>query len=1598
MNTLKKLFSIFLVTALSLQAILLAPHSDVNVQGASSEFTLSALPTPRNEVMFDEATTSVVGTSEEFIAAYTDATPPSTHRIVLANSITFSPEDVQQLHTYSLDRDLQIDGTDAKHTLSFSQTQESSIFQLSSANTEHTLHLKNLQFERTKGNKQKAFLSSGSQAWDIIFENVSNTSGIQFENILQMNADTSLYFRGENGPFLHTREFALGVGRVVFEDESHFDGTNAPSQSNAVFSDTNGGGEVYFGKESTVKIQGQRGASVFYRFKTIDLYPSSNVELSKTNDMHGVMNSASEAVQTYRIDAGARFVLKNGSGPALDDYAKKIDVQTNPGATVELVGNAKDAYGIVTFNNKDSRLSLNQPAYYNIQNMAKDYPALYIKTEAAVPAFSFKETNIGFWALGTLGTSAPTLPSPFGNVSLYAGNGVQLDGTSSSISTLPGGYSTKKYSRIAYSVPPTIEVQDQRVGVQRTKALAYTATPEDGIVTFVSKHPEIVSVDAKGNITGVSKGTGTVVVRLENKEHAIIEKEVDITVTNDMPVLEVPSFTRIPVGSSFDAYEDVHVQDEEDGTLRDQLSISGAPSGAEAGVYQVHYQVTDSHGNTVSKKRVVLVDDGTYAVGDAFILRADDFKERLSMVLVSKEHVLEQAGVVVYSKTTGARVEEPLHVEFGTYEKVVGTHKIQISVESESELTRDVTAHVHSGSAPQFEVSHALEVERGTTFDPYTNITAMDEEDGDVTRNINVAGNVDTEKAGLYKLQYEVKDSDGNVTRTERTVLVNDGTYTLGTNYVLRANSITHRPSTVDTSLDAIRKDANVVVYDLQTLQEVEKEVTVDLGGYSNHVGTYTITFRVVGEETTARTVEAHVKPGDAPVLDMPRFTEVAYGDVFDPKQEVIATDTEDGLLTSAVEYSGNVNTTQPGFYTISAVVTDRDGNKTQEQRVVLVNDGTYHVGIQYILKASDFRIRLGQVSQEEAAVKAAADVHVYSRATYNEVDVPLLIDTSQYIREEGEHPITISILSEKLTSRTVKANVHKGEVPVLSVPKFTTISLNEAFDPYEGVVATDREDGNVTPYVVANSSVVSGFPGVYLVEYRVGDTDTNITTATQVVVVNSGSISIGNRYMHEGSDFTLRSSEVTYDSQDIRERASYRLYNKETGLLSQDAVQISYGDYGIAPGVYPITFTPVFEPSASRTVYATVHAGLKPELTVPVVSEVPVNGDFDFTKGVQGVDVEDGNISSSIKIKSSVDFKTPGIYEVEYTLEDRDFNSVQKTQHVVVNDGRYSVAAPYVLEAQDAKVRVSEVEQSLEKLKEQANIHVYNLETGKTDDEPIGIDFGTYAPEAGVYTLHAYLLNHPEIQTTFQIEVHLGKAPEIHVPNFREIPPYGLFDPEENIKAIDEEDGVITERIWYESFVFTPESGVYLVEYYVRDVDGNTATATQVVVVNDGRYIIGENYILEAYNFEKRISEVDTRKEAVTEAAAARAFNKRTGRIVDVTYDVSLGTYKPAVGLYTIIFTVHGDHMATKAIKANVVKGLGPRIEAPAIVTIQKGEFFDELLSVTATDPEDGDVTSRIQTLSEVDKDVLGVYPVTHYVTDSDGNEFTLVRFVEVQ
>lgn len=223
----------------------------------------------------------------------------------------------------------------------------------------------------------------------------------------------------------------------------------------------------------------------------------------------------------------------------------------------------------------------------------------------------------------------------------------------------------------------------------------------------------------------------------------------------------------------------------------------------------------------------------------------------------------------------------------------------------------------------------------GDTFvDPRA--TAQDAEDGNISADIVVDGNVDTSSPGTYVLTYSVSDSQGLAADpVSRTVIV-------GTNNIPVITLVGDATVTV-TAGDAYT-DAGATAQDVE---DGDLTAQIAVGGDAvdtDTVGTYIITYNVTdsdGNPAAEVTRTVTVVSNEPPVITLngSAFVRLTVGDSY-TDEGATASDAEDGDLTADIVVGGDaVDTLVAGTYVITYDVTDSAGNAAEQViRTVDVN------------------------------------------------------------------------------------------------------------------------------------------------------------------------------------------------------------------------------------------------------------------------------------------------------------------------------------------------------------------------------------------------------------------------------------------------------------------------------------------------------------------------------------------------------------------------------------------------------------------------------------------------------------------------------------
>ena len=326
---------------------------------------------------------------------------------------------------------------------------------------------------------------------------------------------------------------------------------------------------------------------------------------------------------------------------------------------------------------------------------------------------------------------------------------------------------------------------------------------------------------------------------------------------------------------------------------------------------------------------VISADDKTFKVGDTF----------------SDEIALK--GVTAYDDEDKDITSSVTVHEQNVNTSVAGDYTFTYNVTDSQGATAYKTVNVYvypkTEAINHIPAIHAVDktLTVGDTFDPKKDVTASDQEDGDITSSIEVVENtVDTAKAGTYTITYKVTDSKGASCTKTIYVTVNPKMENLNE---VPAISAEDKVLIVGDSFDVM---AGVTASDKE-----DGDITKDIEVIKNEVktdtaGVYEVIYKVTDKDgaSATKTIYVTVNPkmeslNEVPVINAEDKT-LAVGDSFDPMKDVTASDKENGDLTAKIEVINNtVDTTKAGTYTVTYKVTDKDGASVTKTIAVTVKD-----------------------------------------------------------------------------------------------------------------------------------------------------------------------------------------------------------------------------------------------------------------------------------------------------------------------------------------------------------------------------------------------------------------------------------------------------------------------------------------------------------------------------------------------------------------------------------------------------------------------------------------------------------------------------------
>ena len=364
----------------------------------------------------------------------------------------------------------------------------------------------------------------------------------------------------------------------------------------------------------------------------------------------------------------------------------------------------------------------------------------------------------------------------------------------------------------------------------------------------------------------------------------------------------------------------------------------------------------------------------------------------------------------------------------------------------EEKVTKDITYNatwvknwVPMNAAPVITATDKT-IEVGDEFNPRADVTATDEEDGDITNKIEILKNdVNVNEPGIYDVTYKVTDTQGASYTTTIKVTVNPKAADLNACPVINA---TDKTLTVGDEFDPL---ADVTAED-----EEDGDITDKIEILENEVdttkpGKYEVTYKVTdgGGASYLKTITVTVNPkmeplNAAPIINAEDKT-LTVGDEFDPMADVTATDEEDGNLTDKIEVLKNeVDTTKAGKYEVTYKVTDSKGASRTKTITVTVNPKIETLNEAPTIDVTDKEITVGDKFDPKDGVTAK------DKEDGNLTDKIEILKNTVNPSKPGVYEVTYKVTDSKGASctKTIKVTVkEKAPAPSKNNDKTTTVT-----------------------------------------------------------------------------------------------------------------------------------------------------------------------------------------------------------------------------------------------------------------------------------------------------------------------------------------------------------------------------------------------------------------------------------------------------------------------------------------------------------------------------------------------------------------------------
>ncbi|MDY3002572.1 MAG: DUF5011 domain-containing protein [Romboutsia timonensis] len=594
-------------------------------------------------------------------------------------------------------------------------------------------------------------------------------------------------------------------------------------------------------------------------------------------------------------------------------------------------------------------------------------------------------------------------------------------------------------------------------------------------------------------------------------------------------------------------------------------------------------------------------------------------------------------------------------------------YKIKYSVQdkdgNETEVIRDVKV---TNQIPTISGLTDIIITQGDNYNVKDGVTAEDYEDKTISNIVYPTDDLTKLDVGLHRIKYSVTDSDNNTVEEERTVIVKKKISSIGPK-IQGIDDIELKVSQVDV-FNASHQLTNVTVSDdidspSEITLSVSGKVEKPLGGND---GIYELTYTAVDSDLNETIEKRKVTVTNRkPTISGLTEITITKGGTFDITTGVTANDYEDGPIANIVYPTTDLSKLDIGTHKIKYLVTDSDGNTTEEERTAVVNKISSLNGPE-IHGANDITLKVSQVDEFNKNHKLTGATAV------DDIDTKVNISVSGEAKKplagtNETYELTYTAIDSDLNETVVKRKVTvTNQKPTISGLTEINITKGETADVRVGVTANDHEDGTITNIVYPTIDLSKLDIGTHKIKYSVTDSDGNTTEEERTVVVNKMS-SLNGPEIHGANDITLKVSQVDEFNKNHKLTGVTVVDDIDTGLVATVS-----GDAGKpAPGkneVYKLTYT-VEDKDGNKTelvrnVTVTNQVPTISGLNTIVITE---GENIELKSGITVHDFEDGDITKNLVCLTDLNTLTVGENTVYYSVKDTDGNIVNGERKVVI-------------------------------------------------------------------------------------------------------------------------------------------------------------------------------------------------------------------------------------------------------------------------------------------------------------------------------------------